>query len=186
MAGHNKNESGMFTPEIKTEEEFLSYFDASQPMPASERDLILSQLYPNVLDGTFGYTTQFGRANLLFDEMTFSCNTRWLGTAFLNQTYNYRFEYPPGSHGQDLAWTFFVKEDPAVNAELAISMQRYFTNFAMKGDPNGEGVSGLAPFPVYSDQANLAIFGQEGVGTAVDGLANHRCDYWQKGTFRSR
>ncbi|KAJ3544946.1 hypothetical protein NM208_g2766 [Fusarium decemcellulare] len=185
MTGYNKNESGLFNPIIKTNEELVSFLQSTYPMSDSARDFVLSDLYPNILDGTYGYTTQADRTRVLIDDMIFTCNTHFLDTAFQEISYGYRFEYPPGLHGQDLAWTFFVDEDPAVSPELAITMQRYFANFAMTGNPNGKATGNLPQFPLYGKNATLATFGINGVGVAHDAAVNPRCDFWQKGTFRS-
>ncbi|KAH8734514.1 Alpha/Beta hydrolase protein [Ilyonectria robusta] len=183
MTGYNKNESGMFIPTIRTNEDLSSFLQVSYPMSDSARDFVLSELYPNILDGTYGYTTQAERTRILIDDMVFTCNTRFLAAAFQNETYGYRFEYPPGLHGQDLAWTFFKGDDPAVLPELAIAMQRYLTNFAMTGTPNGEVAEDLPSFPLYGEQANLAIFGIDGVSIAQDATNHAKCDFWQKGVF---
>ncbi|KAH6971245.1 Alpha/Beta hydrolase protein [Ilyonectria sp. MPI-CAGE-AT-0026] len=185
MTGYNKNESGMFIPTINTNEELVSFLEINYPMSDSARDFVLSDLYPNILDGTFGYTTQADRTRVLIDDMVFTCSTRFLATAFPNRAYSYRFEYPPGTHGQDLTWTFFVDEDPTGSPELAIEMQRYFTNLAMAGNPNGKATGDLPSFPLYGKNASLVTFGIDGVGVVHDAIVNPRCDFWQKGIFGS-
>lgn len=182
MVGHNRDEASTFTASLDTNEQLISMFQLSYPVSDTAERYIFTDLYPNILNGTYGYTSQLGRAKLLISELVFTCNTRFLGTAFRNQTYNYRFEYPPGLHGQDLDWTFFVEEDPDVAPEIAIAMQSYFTTFTMTGDPNGN--AGLPTWPLYGEEATLVIFGAGGVATAKDETANRRCEYWQKGEYR--
>ncbi|KAH8738472.1 Alpha/Beta hydrolase protein [Ilyonectria robusta] len=182
MVGHNRDEASTFTASLDTNEQLISMFQLSYPVSDTAERYIFTDLYPNILNGTYGYTSQLGRAKLLISELVFTCNTRFLGTAFRNQTYNYRFECPPGLHGQDLDWTFFVEEDPDVAPEIAIAMQSYFTTFTMTGDPNGN--AGLPTWPLYGEEATLVIFGAGGVATAKDETANRRCEYWQKGEYR--
>lgn len=83
MAGHNKNESGMFLPSMSTSDDFMSYLEL-YPMSETGRDVVTNDLYSKVLDGNHGYTTQFGRAFLLYSEMLFTCSTRLLGSAVQN------------------------------------------------------------------------------------------------------
>ena len=63
-----------------------------------------------------------------------------------------------------------------IDTATAVTLQKYITNFAEKGDPNGPGVP---RFPSYGDEAtvlNLNIT----TSTQRDPAANYRCDWWQK------
>ena len=188
MVGHNANESILYTPQISTDGEFTTYL--TQFLKSAPNDTIqhiTTVLYPNVLDGTYGYTTQFGRAASLVYDVVYACNTRFLGTAFGEHAHNYRFQYPPATHGQDVSYTFYNGDpnfpDPTlpVNAALAEIMQDYFVQFAIHRDPNN---ATLPHWPSYAKGSSILTFGANGVGTSVDDVSKTRCDYWQSAPFR--
>jgi cholinesterase len=196
MAGHNLNESATFVPAIATAQQLSDNLNVvfTGASPAT-KDYILNVLYPDVLDGTYGYTTEFSRAVQLTSDASFSCNARYLANGFCQETYAYRFEVPPGYHGQDIPYTFFEGNEDGSGSNtttgpipgIAVAMQRFFTTFAMTGSPNGVGTasSGLLKWPVYGTNATLVTFGLGGVGTARDDTANFRCEYWQSGVYLS-
>ncbi|KAM4054945.1 carboxylesterase family protein [Hirsutella rhossiliensis] len=128
------------------------------------------------------YKTEHERGVLFMSELSFTCNTRYLSTAWGNKTWNYRFQVPPGAHGQDLSYTFYSGPNNRTDGKLAEDMQRYFANFARSGNPNVGGT--LPDWPVYGESARLATFGPEGIGTDVDKTRNERCAYWQTGKYR--
>ncbi|PHH72482.1 hypothetical protein CDD80_4506 [Ophiocordyceps camponoti-rufipedis] len=151
---------------------------------ARTRNLIFDELYPPPGPKTlYEYRNQEERSLLLRSELFINCNTRQLSTAFVNKTFNYRFQVPPGSHGKDVAYTFFNGEAKGIIGSLALDMQRYFLNFAEFGNPNGRG--SVPKWPVYGEDATLATFGTEGVGFDMDETRNRRCEYWQTGKFRA-
>lgn len=188
MIGHNSNEAGLFvSAELDTEEEFVaSLANFLEELRPDAVDYILNDLYPPPSDATT-YSTQSERAMLLVSESSFACNTRYLAVAFGNSTMNYRFQMPPGIHGQDLPYTFFHKNTTETSVPipgLAEAMQAYFTSFAKSGNVNLAGdVQNLIDWPEYGNEATIVTFGLEGVGTAEDDTMNHRCDFWQKGDF---
>lgn len=67
----------MFIPAVTTNEEIEAYPKAHAPMSESAREFILFELYPDILDGSYGYTTQYDRSSLLVKEMSFTCNTQF-------------------------------------------------------------------------------------------------------------
>lgn len=153
-------------------------------LAARTRNLIFDELYPPPGRNTlYEYRNQEERSLLLRSELFISCNTRHISTSFVNKTFNYRFQVPPGSHGQDVAYTFFNGGAKGIIGSLALDMQRYFLNFAEFGNPNGRG--SVPKWPVYGENAKLATFGTEGVGFDTDETRNRRCEYWQKGHFRA-
>lgn len=186
MTGHNLNESSIFVPNIITNSNVEDYIEeVLYSSSAAARDYVLTELYPDILDGTYNYTTEFSRTALLISELAFSCITRYLGTAFDNRTYNYRFQVPPGTHGQNMEWTFWsgTSTSPDVDPELAKAIQRYYTSFAMTGNPNSGASSVLPEWPVYGEEAVLITFGEDGIGTIIDDTKNPRCEYWQTAKY---
>lgn len=185
MTGNNLHEGILYIEAaVNTSEAVAKRFGAVfEAVPESDRKYILTELYPPAPQKDL-YKTEQDRAILLFSEAVFQCNTRFLGTAFGNDTYNYRFQVPSATHGQDIPYTFYHwDEDVGLrNADLAPKMQRYFMTFASFADPNSKEGS-PRHWPVYDDDANLITFGADGVGLETDILKNQRCEYWQKGRF---
>jgi carboxylesterase type B len=182
MIGHNANEAGYFTPNISTDGEFRSDVQRIIHNTSSrDRDYISNTLYPNTIDGTHGYKSQYEREALLRADAFITCNTRFLALASRNQSYSYRFEYPPAYHGLDVPFTFFngITETGygvPVDPRLAGMMQTYFVNFVMSGNPNSRN---LPLFPRYSAKARLITLSSTGIGTLTDPNANERCAFWQ-------
>ncbi|PHH61539.1 hypothetical protein CDD81_276 [Ophiocordyceps australis] len=183
MMGHNSNEGLIWTtPSVRTPAGLRAKFDDVLPnIPLENVDFLLNHLYP--IPPQVDYTNHVARALFLFSEAFFTCNTRYLATAFGNMTWNYRFQVPPGQHAQDVPYTFFHgKKTKTIIPSVAEQMQFYFTNFAMYGTPNQRE----APvWPVYDSEARIVTFGQDGLGFDLDDTKNERCDYWQKGEYRT-
>jgi cholinesterase len=187
MTGYNLNETAYISPPIWTNDEFVR--DVLQLFPNMTNttvSYITTVMYPDILDGTHGYITEAGRERLFRAELFLTCNTRYLALASHNQTYGYRFQYPPGVHEQDIDFTFFnggssiPNYGATVDPTISHAMQDYFVRFSMTGNPNG---GGLPPWPIYGSNSTLLTFGMEGIGTDVDGNANGRCAYWWTGAY---
>jgi len=67
-----------------------------------------------------------------------------------------------------------------MNDTVAIILQRYITNFAEAGTPNGPGAPN---FPLYGAQSTLQNLNQTFINQIPDPTANERCAYLQKGLF---
>ncbi|KAK2590698.1 hypothetical protein QQS21_011622 [Conoideocrella luteorostrata] len=185
MLGHNLHEGlAYITPEINTTAQFAVKIDQAFPaISRHSREYILNVLYPPAPQPA--YKDDNARAVLLFTEAFFACNTRGLATAHGNRTWNYRFQIPPATHGQDVAYTFYRGGTNATNATIgsvALAMQRYFTKFGKFGNPNAHG--GMQGWERYGREAKLVTFGKDGVGADTDELVNRRCDYWLRAGFR--
>ncbi|KAJ2975276.1 hypothetical protein NQ176_g5608 [Zarea fungicola] len=125
------------------------------------------------------YQTERDRTALLVAEMIFVCNTRYLAVAQGDNTWNYRFQVFPAAHAQDVDYTFWDSSPfhPIPYPALAQQMQRYFTRFAMTGNPNiAKSQNPLPEWPVYGDAGKINTFGPDGTGTAVDDARNSRRD----------
>ncbi|PHH69520.1 hypothetical protein CDD82_7704 [Ophiocordyceps australis] len=179
MLGYNLNEGDFFVPaEVVSAEEVKSFLQNAIPgIPSDQLDYITGTLYPHAPQHGL-YQTERERAAHIISEVYFTCNTRFMGTAYGNQTYNYRFQVGEAEHGQDVVYTFYTGLDYSAPAQLAKKMQLYLTKFAQFGSPNH--ASSLPEWPVYGKGANIVTFGgQQDVGVDVDAAKNHRCAYWQ-------
>lgn len=189
MTGHNSEEGAYFTsPFITTEADVASDITITLPtISNSTLAYITGTLYPPVYNGSYSYTTIWERMSLITAEVVFTCNTRYLNTAFLNETHSYYFTVPPGLHAEDIAYTFFNGDTTTsddglpVNATVAAVLQRYIMNFAMTGNPNGVDVPF---FPEYQSNATNVVLGITGLGSVqVDTTANDRCAWWQQALY---
>jgi carboxylesterase type B len=194
MVGHNLNEGLTFaSPFISNESSFATYVRQTIPAASSAViNTITQTLYPPVFDGTYGYKNQLERTSLLISEFSFTCNTRYLDLAYMNQTYSYYFTVPPGFHGEDIAYTFFngdlttLDNGFPVNTTVAGALQSYITSFAESGTPNLMGGMGGVPyFPIYGMNSSTQLLSNgSDFGTQVkDTSANARCDYLQKALY---
>jgi carboxylesterase type B len=165
LIGHNVDEGLYFTsPFVFTEATFR-------------------QLYPPVYDGTYGYTNALIRADYIVSEALFQCNAEYLAKAFGSSAWSYLFSVPPALHGDDIPYTFY--EGPAaavVNDTLALTMQAYWTNFVMNGNPNG---ASLPNFPNFGATGQLLDLNQTFIVPIPDDLSGSkaRCDWWQKNLY---
>ncbi|RYP01343.1 hypothetical protein DL764_006237 [Monosporascus ibericus] len=152
---------------------------------------IVTEVYLDDLSGSHGYTTQGRWWQLIVEDAVFTCNTRYRATAYGNEMFSYLFVYLPGTHTQDVPFTFFNGDGTPPNlpgtivySAVAVPMQRYFTCFAQKGDPNRS--SDLPEWPRYGDDVALLTFGVDAITLmSPDPTANERCDYWQSGAWQN-
>ncbi|KAF7876425.1 hypothetical protein EAF04_001517 [Stromatinia cepivora] len=189
MTGHNSNEGAFFTsPFFSTEADIINDLATALPtISNSTLAYITGTLYPPVYNGSYPYTNIWERASVITAEFAFTCNTRFLNTAFLNETHSYFFTVPPGLHGEDIAYTFFNGDTTTsdggmpVNATVAAVLQRYIMNFAITGNPNGKEVPF---FPEYQSNSTTVVLGTTGLGSVqTDTTANNRCDWWQQALY---
>lgn len=186
MVGFNQNDGLLFTNltvpnDAAYRATVLSYLGNAQQ---DALDYIATTLYPQVFDGSYGYTTQIQRLTTTIQDLLFQCNTLFLTAAFRNQTHNYMFAVPPALHGMDVAYTFYDDEgasETVFNPEVAIAMQEYFTSFSETGVPVAAGQPEFLP---YGSASNLLIFNVTGVSMETEGaLEGRRCAWWQKGLW---
>jgi carboxylesterase type B len=144
---------------------------------------LLTDIYPDVLDGSQLWETEFARAVQLSSDAFFSCTTAYLAAAKGNATHNYIFAYPPGYHAEDVPYVFFngdtttLDDGFPVNAPLAIALQDYIVAFARTGNPN---TATLPQFPEYGNKSIVLRLSDTGITTQVDDMRNARCEWWQQ------
>ncbi|KAI8631851.1 carboxylesterase [Xylariaceae sp. FL1651] len=185
LISHVSNESVPFTsPDIQTSTDFNTRVSGAFPGASNATiNTLLTEIYPDVLDGSHPWETEFARAVQLTTDAFFSCTTTFMAAAKGNATHNYLFEYPPGYHGEDVAYVFFngdtttLDDGLPVNAELATALQDYIVAFAYTGDPN---TPALPEFPEYGDKSTVLKFSELGITTQVDDEKNIRCAWWQQ------
>ena len=191
MTGHNQNEASRFVPNRQIINEtqygnFLKEFFPPLQQRPDQLQLLTQQLYPSDFNGSQWYTNQVERTNLTFADALYVSNARALNAAaFQGLGYAYKFTVPPAVHGTDLSYTFFETGDvPGVNPGVAITLQKYITNFALTGDLNG---AGLLLFPLTLKGAVVQKIGGQGIGPMFDEGGTHqvtqRSQFWQKASY---
>ncbi|KAK2052995.1 carboxylesterase [Colletotrichum caudatum] len=186
LSARNSDEGFIFaSPLIADNEHYISsLLKPLLPEAADEViEYVVTELYPEVYDGTYPWTTPLERASATLAESWFICNNYMLNKALAGKAFNYLFDVPPGYHGTDLPYTFFNSEDGSsgapLNASVADTLQAYLANFAMTGSPNGIG---LPDVPLYGAEATvLSLYNRTQV---ADTVARERCDWWQTALYR--
>lgn len=185
IVAHNLDEGLLFTdPRISDDAGFRAYLAALLPsVPAFKIDVLASQIYPPDFSGAQPYTNQIGRTKLAVAEGVLDCFAYGVSLAYGNQTRSYMFSVFPGMHAQDERYTFFNGETAdflgiPISASVAETMQRWFVDFATRGDAPG---SAATQIPVYTAQANVANVTGSGYLVVKDPAANVRCRYWLSG-----
>ena len=183
MVGHNSDEGLDFSsPAVNSTATFDANLKAVFP-DAQPKILqyISNVLYPAVFDGSRPYRNNFERATFVISEETFTCNTFYLDSAYMNKTYAYEFSVGAGLHGSDIPYTFFNAPNPAVlNDKIAVALQEYLTSFAVKGQPSGPGIPS---FPLYGPSAQEINLNTTMITQKMDETANDRCRFWQKALY---
>lgn len=186
LTGHNSNEGAIFgSPLINSEDQYFSYLqqlisDATN----STMEYVNNVLYPPLFNGSQQYLTQGAREVHTITDSAFICNTRYIDLAYERQgAKGYFFDISPGYHAQDLDYTFFndggtISGTYEVNVTLARQMQRWFTNFAKSGSPDGEN---LPTLPLYGK--NSTLWSIQGGAPVLDNAATRQCDWWQEAHY---
>jgi cholinesterase len=185
ITGFNTHETLYFTDPDNTNNSVL-ISDVSTAFPdvkPSVTDFIAQTLYPPVFNGSYPYMTFFERAELVLAESAFTCNTFYLHEAFKSYapSYGYRFSVPPAYHGEDVPYTYYTgATSSGVNSTIALLMQRYFTRFALTGNPNKAGDVSI---PTYGASAQILDLNVTGFNVILDPNDNERCRWWQKSLY---
>jgi carboxylesterase type B len=188
MPAHNADEAPLFTdPSITNNTAFNTFVRSLFPTMTDKLSAYVADvLYPPVFNGSQPYTNNLERAILLNSEILITCNTFYLDTAFHNETYAYLFDVPPGTHGEDLTYTFYTgpfgvtDNSLSFNSTVAEVLQDYVTSFARSGKPATE-VPGVSTFGKYGPNAQVLELSNAGIGIVRDPAANERCRWWQLG-----
>ncbi|KAH8648744.1 Alpha/Beta hydrolase protein [Tricladium varicosporioides] len=184
IIGHNANETAYFVnPSALTQADEVASIHSELPdAQPSIVEYIINTMYPYVFNTSL-YSNPYELRVLSSAEVSFTCNTRFLASAFSNRTWAYRFSIPPAYHGQDVSYTYWNSSisDPTINPKIALAMQAYITEFAVSGDPNTR--TGFPAFPVYGDNANMLDLNVTGIKVMKDDTDNFRCDWWQKALY---
>lgn len=131
-------------------------------------------------------------ADVLTDLSPLGCGVTAMTQNFSGQTLTFRYEFSDqrapflgpitigAYHGAELQYLFGMKRLPGprtgAQRQLARQMQQYWANFALSGDPNGDG---LAYWPVYDNDARrVLVLKPEGSAVETDFDTRHHCAFW--------
>ena len=187
MVGHNANEGLLFSnPAVNTANAYTSFLQLAYPnISQSVLAYIEDVLYPEVYDGSYGYTTPFTRYVTTVSDYAVDCNTLALDTAFFNQTYAYQFDVPPALHGYDSYYTFWNGASTGagrlpIDANVARAFQEYLTSFVVTGVPSAPG---YPKFNMYGTNSSILDVEATGFNSTVDDVSRLRCAFWEQGLY---
>ncbi|KAM0656213.1 hypothetical protein ACHAPH_008059 [Verticillium nonalfalfae] len=158
--GVNSNEGFIFTSPLITNDDGYTTDLLGPLLPDASADALQelkTSIYPEIYDGSYPWTSQFGRSEATHGDSWFSCNNRYISRVFAKTVRGYLFDVGAGHHGTDIAYTFFNEGADGIDPILATRLQLYLTSFAKTGDPN----------------MNVRDIGD-----------NERCTWWQEALYR--
>lgn len=186
MLQHTSEESVPFTStNVTTSAQLRAYVIEQFPGLTNETyNYMLDYVWPDVLDGTYPWTSEFLRAVRIGTEIQFACSARYLSLAFQNATYDSIFAYPPGYHAQDVPFVFFngdtttLDDGLPVSATVAHAIQDHIMAFTNTGNPNYLGQA--LTWPQYGSAAQTLEYTYSGQVVVTDDLKNNRCTWIQQ------
>ena len=151
IISHVSDEAEIFVDgHIQTDQEFDDYIDVAFPNYTIQAGVnaIIEKQYPPPGIGQ-AYLTETDRVKALVQDISFTCNTRYLSEAYAGVNYNLQYSVTPGWHATDLLPTFY-NADVSLSAfgasvpfplipifgGFAEAYQSYLVSHAMTGDPN--------------------------------------------------
>ncbi|KAI9814164.1 MAG: hypothetical protein M1832_005975 [Thelocarpon impressellum] len=151
IISHAADESELFVDgTIVSDEQFTKYLGVVFPnfTQAAGLNDVIEKTYPPPGPGK-KYRSQQERVKALVRDVSFTCNTRYVATAYSDRAYNMQYSVTPGWHATDLLPTFY---NTNVNVEIlgqdvafplipifggfSAAYQSYLTSHARTGDPN--------------------------------------------------
>ncbi|KGO43537.1 Carboxylesterase, type B [Penicillium expansum] len=184
LTSYTANEGFMLAPANVTDDAtFNRYVDVLlRGANASVRAHTSRVLYPPIFNGSWPYHSQHERANLLWSEVSTTCNTRYLHQAVATPGYAIEYAVKPAMHLSDTSSVFYNGQgsSSSLNATIAQLMQRQIVQFVKTGNPN---VKGDPHVPLYHGQAHVLSLGDNGVRVEPALTNTDRCTYWQQVEF---
>lgn len=191
LLGSNTDEGSLFTaalPPISTEAEY----DAALQMQFMDRGSAIKALYPLEAFADGKPTPAQAALTRIAGDSRLVCSTTdtaLLAAAHAPSVYTYNFDIPVNpaltpvflgaTHGAELAYVFQTSSSfDAEQTAASELMQRYWTNFARTGDPNG---GSDAAWPTYSAATDRRMNFARSASTVLDNFRKAECDLWIAG-----
>jgi para-nitrobenzyl esterase len=173
LVGTNKNEAGLFNPLPFYSFEELRAMVQEQYAARADEIMALYAPSPDV-DAYQALVT-------LMTDVMFRCPSRGLARMLQSQgtpVYLYSFEQGSAWHAEEMTYVFgydylLFGVVPPVES-LVDAVQRYWTNFAYRGDPNGEGLMMWPRYDLAGDH-HMTLVDPPAAGS---GHARAACDLW--------
>jgi para-nitrobenzyl esterase len=173
LVGSNKNEYGLFNPlPFTSRADLQAMVEAQYGARAGE----IMALYAPGADAD-----AYQALVTMMTDVMFRCPARGLARMLQKQgssVYLYSFEQGSAWHAEEMTYVFgyeylFFSVLPPAES-LVDAVQRYWTNFAYRGDPNGDG---LAMWPRYdlAGDRHMTLIDPPAAGSAH---ARATCDFW--------
>ncbi|KAK1725171.1 hypothetical protein CaCOL14_011090 [Colletotrichum acutatum] len=175
MAGSNTNDGLFFGSfNITDDAGYREWMSVTLPGASADSiDYMATELYPPILNGSYGYTDHITRTALTMQDLLFRCNGLALARALNGTTHQYEFSVYPAMHAADVEYTFSDNGIGMPNPEIAIALQEYMTGFTLSGSPHGQGVTG---FPMYGQNENVLLLNATGqYFSQYDSFTTNRC-----------
>jgi len=157
--GHTSNEGYVFVPEnLNTSAQFLDWLETDFPLPDNLTRSLILQAYPEPSDSNGQYTTQSGRASLLYAHSTFVCPAYWLALSYPNgKGYKYIDGVGTGYHGSDLSIFFLdgtTYNEASAVSYVDLSMSAFWTTWNPANNPTVAGL-GWMPYDYKSNYQQI-------------------------------
>lgn len=203
ILSHTAAESVLFVDgHIETDAQFSTFLNSIFPnyTLTAGVNAIIEEFYPPTSTNDT-YATVSDRVEAFLRDSSFTCNTRYLTTAYGDaNVWNMQYSVSPGWHATDLIPTFFspiLAWDTIVGdlafavvpliAGISVAYQSYFTSYVKTGDPNNDRAIVNVPTTVnwgHPDSSGEQISGVLNVGDLGFGTTNDdqnektACDFW--------
>ncbi|KAK1469991.1 carboxylesterase [Colletotrichum melonis] len=175
MTGSNTNDGLFFGSfDITDDAGYREWVSVTLPGASADSiDYMATELYPPILNGSYGYTDHIARTSLTMQDLLFRCNGLALVRALNGTTHQYEFGVYPAMHADDVAYTFSDNGVSMPSPETAIALQRYMTSFTLSGNPHGQGI---AEFPLYGQNKDVLLLNTTGQYVSrYDSFTTDRC-----------
>ncbi|KAG8529268.1 uncharacterized protein KY384_005903 [Bacidia gigantensis] len=178
IAAHNFNEGRHFANQsVSTDADFDNWAYQLFLSTPNVAEKVIKEVYPPLYDGSLPYKNPLERLELCTMELSVACSTNAIGVVPELQSRNYLFSIDPGTHAQDLAYTYYpTGATPGFYPAIAEGLQEYLTHYILTGDLSHK--MDLPAWPLYSTHAHVLNITEAGFSQAKDPAANNRCQYW--------
>jgi para-nitrobenzyl esterase len=180
MQGANAVEGRVFTSPATTAAQLVATITAAAISLGKDPALGLA------LYSLAEYGTPFEAASAITGDRSFACSSRRSNNQLSRwvPTYAYEFADPDAgplgaTHGAEVRYvmdTHATTALPAASQQLAKSMQKYWTNFARSGSPNGSGVPHWPGVMPGVDLVQLLVAPTPHFDTGFSD--RHKCAFW--------
>jgi carboxylesterase type B len=136
ISSHVKDEAEIFFDQsVLTDAEFDNWIQRVYPKAVLDAGWAaeIDRQYPSPNATGSRFKTEQDRMKTFLQDTVFTCNARYLSTAYWGRSWNIQYSAMGGLHGTDVAPTYYTGVPPI--PQFA-AYQSYVTSYATTGDPN--------------------------------------------------